>query len=108
MCQIEAAFAGGEGLASTPIDERGHVQILSWVRGMVSMGGFVHVRNHNMGSRNSSFKRIEFMDNIRDIERSRCARRSEELTAAGLQNAKSGHGEMTRNQVRSTSLPLRT
>jgi hypothetical protein len=32
------------------------------------MGGFVHVHDPNMGFENSSFKRIELMDNIRDIE----------------------------------------
>lgn len=68
VCQIKAAFAGGKGLAGTPIGERGHFRILSWVGDMVSMGGFVHVRDHNMGLLNSSFKRIEFMDNIRDID----------------------------------------
>ena len=27
MCQIEAAFAGGKGLATTPIGERGHFPV---------------------------------------------------------------------------------
>jgi hypothetical protein len=43
-------------------------RFLSWVGGMVVDGRFVHVRDHNMGPEHSSFKRIELMDNIRDIE----------------------------------------